>query len=163
MAWQPTYGAVVVWTDESLADDPFHYGIRGRLLDFDGAGRVNALELTADDFQINTTQAAGQQLPTVASQSDGDFLVVWQDWSGDDGSGASIRARLFTVSATPVVNALAPAGGDFQVNTAFWSSQLSPTVCATGTWFLAMWEDESAQEPDQSGTAIRYRLLPSAP
>jgi cysteine-rich repeat protein len=163
VAWQPGYGAVVVWTDESLAADPFHYGVRGRLLDFDGAGRTNGMDLTADDFQINTTLAGGQQLPAVSAQSDGDFLVVWQDWSAEDGSSASIRARLFTLSATPVVTALAPGGGDFQVNTTFWNSQLSPTVCATGTWFLAMWEDESAQAPDPTGTAIRYRLLPGGP
>ncbi len=162
-AWQPGYGAVVVWTDESQAQDPFHYGIRGRLLDVDGVGRANGVTLTADDFQLNTTQAAGQQLPTVAAQPGGDFLVLWQDWSTQDGSGAAIRGRLFTVAGTPVVNDLAPAGGDFQVNTTFWNGQLSPTVCATGSWFMAMWEDESVQEPDQSGTAIRYRLLPAIP
>lgn len=163
VAWQPGSGAVVVWTDESLVFDPFHYGIRGRLLDVDGAGRDNAMDLTPNDFQINTTLAAGQQLPTVATQPNGDFLVVWQDWSGEDGSGASIRARLFTVSANPTATPLAPTAEDFQVNTTFWGSQLAPTVCATGSWFLAMWEDQSEQDPDQTGSAIRYRLLPSRP
>ncbi|MFH2008651.1 MAG: myxococcus cysteine-rich repeat containing protein [bacterium] len=160
VASQPGYGAVVVWTDDSQATDLFHYGIRARLLDLDGAGRTNSANLTDADFQVNTTHTAGQQLPSLASLNDGRFLVVWQDWSGEDGSGASVRGRLLNLTAAPIVNDLSPLGDDFQVNTTFWNSQLSPTVCAAGTWFVAMWEDESGQDPDQSGTAVRYRLLP---
>jgi len=160
VAHQPGYGAVVVWTDDSQATDLFHYGIRARLLDLDGVGRDNSITLTDTDFQVNTTHTAGQQLPSIASLQDSRFLVVWQDWSGEDGSGASIRGRLFNLTGAPVASELSATGDDFQVNTTFWNSQLSPTVCAAGAWFVAMWEDESGQDPDLWGTAVRYRLLP---
>jgi len=160
IAAQSGIGAVVVWSDDSQTTDLSSYGIRARLLDLDGTARVNAISLDDGDFAVNTTFQAGQQLPRVAALEDGRFAVIWQDWSAADGSGAGIMARLFTPTGGPIVSDLSPAGDDFPVNTTFWDAQLTPTICVTGTWFFSAWEDQSAQEPDTSGSGIRYRLLP---
>ncbi len=158
---QPGVGAVVVWTDDSGVTDPSHYGIRARLLDESGTPRLNGQDLTDGDFQLNTTFDANQQLPAVAVTDSGRFAVIWQDWSAGDGSGAGVRARLFSVTGALVATPFSAVGDDFPVNTTFWNSQLRPAVCATGTWFFAMWEDESGQSPDEDGSGLRYRLLPS--
>ncbi len=157
---QPGLGAVVVWTDDSQLEDLAHYGVRARLLDAGGAPRVNGQTATDGDFQINTTFAADQLLPAPAVLADGRFAVAWQDWSTIDGSGASVRARLFTPTGSAVATALSPAGDDYQVNTTFWNAQLAPALCETRGWFFALWEDESGQSPDEDGSALRYRLLP---
>jgi cysteine-rich repeat protein len=157
---QPGVGAVVVWTDDSQAQDLAHYGVRGRLLDASGVPRVNGQDLSDGDFQVNTTFAADQLLPAPAVLDDGRFAVIWQDWSTTDGSGASVRARLFTPTASPVATVYSPVGDDYQVNTTFWDAQLAPALCETRGWFFALWEDESGQSPDEEGSALRYRLLP---
>ncbi|MDY0004023.1 MAG: hypothetical protein RBU30_22180, partial [Polyangia bacterium] len=157
---QPGAGALVTWTDDSRVGDLNSYGIRARLLDMNGVARLNGQDLTDGDFQLNTTFPAGQMLPAPAVMTDGRFYVTWQDWSGLDGSGAGIRARLFTATGAPVATALSPIGDDYQVNTTFWGSQIAPALCTVGSWFFAMWEDQSGQPPDEDGSAIRYRLLP---
>ena len=160
IAPQAGIGAVVVWSDDSQATDLSSYGIRARLLDLEGAPRINAISLDDGDFAVNTTFQAGQQLPRIAALPDGRFAVIWQDWSAADGSGAGIRARMFTPTGGPILSLLSPDGADFPVNTTFWDAQLTPAICVTGTWFFSAWEDQSALEPDTSGSSIRYRLLP---
>lgn len=157
---QPGAGAVVVWSDDSRVTDLMHYGIRGRLLALDGNPRTNSQDMTTGDFQVNTTFEAGQLLPAPAVLPDGRFAVAWQDWSGEDGSGAGIRARLFTATAAPIATPFSTSGADYQVNTTFWGSQLAPSLCATVSWFFSAWEDQSGSSPDEDGSAIRYRLLP---
>ena len=160
VAYQPDLGAVVVWTDDSQAEDAVYYGVRGRLIQFDLAGRQNDVNDSLGDFQINTVFDAGQQMPALAVMPDGPFAVAWQDWSAEDGSGAGIRARSFSETAAPLANDLAPEADDFEVNTTYWNAQITPVICATGSWYFAAWEDQSGDSPDESGAAVRYRLLP---
>jgi cysteine-rich repeat protein len=157
---QPGLGAIVVWTDNSLTDDLMYHGIRGRLLDLTGAGRVNSVSADTGDFQINTVVRAGQQFPMVSAlAADGVFAVAWQDWSAEDGSGAGVRARLFSGSAAPRASVLSATGEDFPVNSTFWNPQLTPAICIGKGWSFAAWEDQSQEKPDDQGSAIRYRLL----
>ncbi|MFO8074102.1 MAG: DUF4215 domain-containing protein [Polyangia bacterium] len=160
VAHQPGLGAVVVWTDDSRSDDTSHYGVRARLVDGDCAGRHNAISDSTGDFQVNTVIDGGQQAPAVAVLAGGELTFVWQDRSGEDGSGSGVRARQLAASGEPIASQLAPEGDDFQVNTTFLGDQITPAVCATGGWFLAAWEDQSETAPDESGAAVRYRLLP---
>lgn len=160
IAVQPDLGAVVVWTDLSLTDDVHYYGIRARLLDEEGAGRPNALTSSDGDFQVNTTMSEGQQLPVPTSMPDGRFAVAWQDWSSADGSGSGIRGRVFSADADPVATDLTSLGDDFQINTTFMGAQLAPEICSVEGWFFAAWEDTSEAAPDDSGSSVRYRLLP---
>jgi cysteine-rich repeat protein len=160
IAVQPGLGAVVVWTDNSLTEDVYYYGIRGRLLDEEGAGRENALTSSDEDFQINTTMSEGQQLPFATAMPDGRFAVSWQDWSAADGSGSGIMGRVFSADADPLNTDLTSQGDDFQINTTFMDAQITPEICSVEEWFFSAWEDNSGSSPDDSGSSVRYRLLP---
>jgi len=159
VAIQQGVGALVVWNDDShVADTDFH-GIRGRLIASDGTPRNNTVSGTNGDFQINTTYPAGQQLPAASATADGMTMVVWHDWSAEDGSGAGIRARLLGLGGGPVAHPDSPTGADYLINTTWLEPQITPVVCAAGDSFVALWEDQSESAPDESGSAIRYRLL----
>lgn len=160
IAVQPGLGAAIAWADGSHTDDPSHYGIRARLVATDGTFRANGITVTDEDFPVNTSTEAGQQLPVVTSQDDGHLLLVWQDGSTADGSSSSVRGRVLSAAAGTQISPLSTSGDDFPINTTFWGAQLRPTACATQGWFVAAWEDESAQAPDEDGAAIRLRLIP---
>lgn len=155
---QPTFGPVVVWTDGSQSEDLQEYAIRARLLTPEGTARVNYLS-HSDDFAINTTTAGAQELPALASDDAGKLLIVWQDWSGLDGSGSGIRGRGASYNGNLVILDEAPDGGDFGLNSTFLSSQREPAVCNAGQWYAVFWTDESETNPDEEGHAVRYRLV----
>jgi hypothetical protein len=104
VAYQPN-GFVAVW--ESDGQDGSGKGVFGRL----GFGGV--------EFPVNTTTTGSQHDPDVASNSSGDFVVVWT--SPQDGSGDGIFARRFASSG-------APLGPEFQVNTFTTGTQDQPAV-----------------------------------
>ncbi len=156
-ALQPTLGPVVVWADHSLTEDLEEFGIRARLLAPDGSFRTNA-QGTDSDFQVNSTTNGSQEMPDVATLPSGNFLVIWQDWSGMDGSGSGIRARALTADGAPAAFLYSDSGEDFQVNTTFVGSQRQPTVCAAAGAFFTAWTDESGHDPDND-TAVRMRAL----
>jgi len=68
---------VVVWHSFS-GQDGSTYGVFGQR--FDPAGAPKGAE-----FRVNSYTTSGQSAPAVASDSDGDFVVVWQS-TGQDGS-----------------------------------------------------------------------------
>ena len=51
-------------------------------------------------FQVNTYTTSGQRRPSVASDAEGDFVVVWQSngSSGGDTSGYSVQGQRFRVT-----------------------------------------------------------------
>lgn len=75
--------AVIVWAGEN-ADGSFA-GIVGQQLDQDGLPSGSA-------FLVNTTTLGAQYFPGIAGNLAGDFVVAWQDLSGDSGD---VRAQLF--------------------------------------------------------------------
>jgi len=157
--FQSGYGPVLFWTDGSLTDDLQETGIRGRLLQSGGSFRLNYLG-DDNDFPVNTITAMAQELPSVTAQSDGTALVVWQDWSGSDGSASAIVGRALDVMGDGVTFSLSSDGHDFLINTTFIGAQHSPVVCNTGLWSIAFWTDESETPPGEDGNAIRFRILP---
>ncbi len=156
---QPGLGPAVAWTDYSLTDDLSESGIRARLLDADGNFRTNHTD-GDEDFPINWTTEAAQELSRLASGPEGQLLFVWQDWGAVDGSSASIRGIATQADGTPKAFELSPTGADFPVNTTIIGGQHSPVVCSVSAWYLALWTDESEKPPDDGGDAVRYRLLP---
>lgn len=155
---QPGHGVAVFWTDGSLDEDLQEFGIRGRLLAPDGSFRQTYL---GDDlgFQVNLTTGSAQELPDVASNGDGNMLVVWQDWSGSDGSASGIRARGVWNDGNYVLMDLSPDGEDFPLNTTFLGAQREPAICYLNDLFVVFWTDESQTAPDEVGSAVRYRLV----
>lgn len=52
------------------------------------------------EFHVNSYTTADQTLPCVVANPRGDFLVVWEDDAGEDGSGSGIFAQAFLPSPT---------------------------------------------------------------
>jgi hypothetical protein len=85
------------------------------------------------EFGINTYTTNSQSLSAVASDENGNFVVVWRSVD-QDGSGNGVFGQRFHASGLPL-------GSEFQVNSYTTSSQLFPAVAsaANGT-FVAVWQ-----------------------
>jgi hypothetical protein len=124
--------AIASWPDGSFvaaweSSGPFS-SIRARRFAADGAPIL-------PDFEVNTYTSGHQRAPAVATDGDGNFVVVWQgfDITGGDGDGYSIRAQRFDSDGDP-------AGAPFLVNTHTFSQQVRPAVAtdADGS-FVVVW------------------------
>lgn len=108
---------VVIWTSwGSNGSDSSYCSIQGQ--------RFSALAVpVGDQLQVNTYTTAEQQLPSLAMDAEGDFVVVWQSAgsSGSDSSTTSIQGQLFDSAGLPV-------GQEFQVNSYTLGVQAEPYV-----------------------------------
>src|SRR5262249_39555057 len=75
---------------------------------------------TGSEFRVNTRTTNGQTRPSVAADSAGRLVVVWESY-GQDGSKDGVFGRRFFASGSPL-------GVEFQVNTTTTDSQSSPSV-----------------------------------
>jgi hypothetical protein len=127
---------VVIWEDDQ--GEPGSYDILARGF---GPGGCQIFS----DFRVNSQNSGQQQLPALAMNSSGDFVVVWQDDA--DGNGKyEILARTFTASGQERLH-------DFRVNSDSTGQQLSPVVAMDNDGnFVVVWEDD----PDENGF---YQLL----
>ena len=89
---------VVTW--ETFGQDGRQTGVLGQR--FDASGTRSGAEFRLD------APATDQDLPTVAVDAAGNFVVTWD--FGQDGSGAGICGQLFDASGMP-------RGAQFRVNT----------------------------------------------
>ena len=122
---------VVVWRSAS----GFGYDILGQRYDSAGAP-------AGGEFQANSTLALGSYppYPGVASDADGDFIVVWD--STGDGSYAGVFGRRYDSAGAAV-------GGQFQINTFTVYGQYNPEVASTDAGeFMVAW---SSYYQDGSG------------
>ena len=114
-------------------------------------------------FQVNTVTGSAQQLPAVAADAAGNFVVVWESYAsgGNDSSGRSIQARLFDAAGAAV-------GPDFQVNTSTANEQKTPAVARSSSGaFVVVWEsnhgtsdfDIMAQRYNAAGARVGAELL----
>jgi hypothetical protein len=134
---------VVVWA--SAYQDTSDYGVFARLYDAQGHAR-------GDEFQINTNTFFRQALPQVASDSAGNFVVVWENYSVG-GPGMGIRGRAFRADGQP-------ASGEFQVNsyTSNWQRIPDVALSDSGT-FVVVWQS-FAQDGDGYGVFGRRFASP---
>ncbi|MGD9164939.1 MAG: DUF4347 domain-containing protein, partial [Chromatiales bacterium] len=122
---------VVVWEDQNSGD------VYGRLYDASGTA-------TSDEFLINTTTAGLQQTVTVAMDDDGNFMVVWTDYS-QDGSGTGVYAQIYNADGS--LN-----GGEFLVNETTANSQGMASVAVDGSGnYIVTWSSYSQDEVDTLG------------
>jgi hypothetical protein len=112
---------VVVWRSRQDGSD---YGVFGQLYDAAGV-RVGS------EFQANTFTTQSQYSASVAGDTRGNVVVVWQSFQ--DGDQQGIFGRRFDAAGRP-------RGGEFQVNTYTTSSQIGPVIAASanGT-FVVVW------------------------
>ena len=89
----------------------------------------------------------------IAAQPDGTVLVVWHAClENGDGSGCGVFGRVLKADGTV-------AGEAFTVPTTTTGDQTNPSAIALPEGFAVGWRDDSAQEPDPSGSAVRARII----
>jgi hypothetical protein len=131
----PSCSFVVVW--DSRAQDGSGEGVFGQR--FDSAGGKLGLE-----FQVNMTTAGYQRIPALDHDSSGNFVVVWEDGGGLDGSSYGVFAQRFDSSGVKL-------GVEFQVNTYTTSYQRSASVSYDSSGqFVVVWESDG-QDGDLNG------------
>jgi len=108
------------------------------------------------EFRVNTYTTGNQVRPSVAMNSNGNFVIAWQD-DTQDGSGAGVYAQMYDSSGNTV-------GSEFQVNTYTSNHQSVPSVAmdSNGNFVIAwssLYQDGSdrgvyAQRYDSSGNPV---------
>ncbi|HEY9840545.1 MAG TPA: hypothetical protein V6D23_08835, partial [Candidatus Obscuribacterales bacterium] len=88
--------------------------------------------LELGEFQVNTFGANGQVTPAVAMDSDGDFVVTWENYS-QDGDREGIFAQRYSSTGIPL-------GSEFQVNSSTINPQRFPGVAMDSAGnFVLVW------------------------
>ncbi|WP_424990889.1 Ig-like domain-containing protein [Fluviibacterium sp. S390] len=140
-------GFVVVWqsaNQDNRGDND--WGVFAQL--YDASGRP-----VGPETRVNTSQASGQLDPEVAATDDGGYVVVWEDYSGSDGSGYGVYGQRFNADGTT-------NGSEFLVNITTASSQLDPSVAGfEGGGFVVSFTTNGI---DGSGSSIATRVYDAA-
>jgi hypothetical protein len=116
---------VVVWTSDQ---DGSESGVFGQRFAADGAP-------LGPEFRVNTYTSDSQQQARVATDGNGNFVVVWTS-EGQDGSAAGIFGQRFSSSGGPV-------GPEFRVNSYTTGFQYRPAIAAdvNPNNFVVVWQD----------------------
>ncbi|HEY9880895.1 MAG TPA: DUF4347 domain-containing protein, partial [Leptolyngbyaceae cyanobacterium] len=126
---------VVTWS--SLGQDGDGYGMYGQRYDASGSP-------AGSEFLINTNTISDQISSSLASLSDGGFVVIWSS-SGQDGSGWGIYGQRYDASGNPI-------GSEFLINTNTIGDQISSSVASLSDGgFVVTW---SSSGQDGSGWGI---------
>jgi Ca2+-binding RTX toxin-like protein len=133
---------VVVWHSlDASAVDGDNYGVQASVFDFNGAP-------VKTGFQVNTTTAGVQNIPSVVGLLDGGFAVAWKDVS--TGSSRAVL-RTFDASGNPTsAEFLVGAGHDE------WAPQLA--LLADGR-IVVTWEADMAVPEDGSGWHTEMQIV----
>jgi hypothetical protein len=120
---------VVVWEDDSNGSDGSgNHDIFARGFDAGGAE-------TFSDLPVNGSPAGHQRIPAIAGRPDGNFVVVWEDDSDNNGA-FQIYARGFDSSGAEIFP-------EATVNSESEGQQLRPSVGVDATGlFVVAWEDD---------------------
>ena len=102
---------VITWQSNNQDGDSF--GVYAQRYANSGATLGN-------EFRVNTTTTSYQNFPSVAMDSDGDFVITWSSYY-QDGSEYGIYAQRYN-------NTGATAGSEFQVNTSTTGTQGGSSV-----------------------------------
>jgi hypothetical protein len=135
---------VVVWN--SYLQDKSSNGIFAQRFD------PNCSPL-GEEIQINTTSTGNQKEPSVAMNTVGNFIVVWQGPGTAEADKEDIFARRFDSNGRPL-------GSEFRVNTNTNDKQLCPRAAMNNTGgFVIVWE--SVNVPQEGKKAICSQLYES--
>jgi len=121
VAREPGGNFVVVWT--SNTQDGSGLGVFGQRYDAAGAP-------LGGEFRVNTYTTGAQYLASVAMDSTGRFVVVWNS-IGQEGNFSIFGQRYSPVGV--------PLGGEFRVNTYTTGDQVAPSVAADLGDFVVTW------------------------
>jgi hypothetical protein len=113
---------VVVWSGQGAGGEAGVFAQR-----FNASGGAQGSE-----FRVNSYTTGGQLTAAVASDADGNFVVVWRSL-GQDGSVYGIFGQRFDASGLP-------RGVEFQVNSYTSSNQTAPAVASGADGdFVVVW------------------------
>jgi hypothetical protein len=100
------------------------------------------------EFRVNTYTTDNQQQPRVATDANGNFVVVWTS-EDQDGSGGGVFGQRFSSSGIP-------AGPEFRVNTYTTGFQYRPAVSAAASPnnFVVVWQDGTTPGGGAPGRGI---------
>jgi hypothetical protein len=132
---------VVVW--ESSGQDGSRTGIFGQRYDSEGVAR-------GDEFRVNSYTTSPQFGAAVASDSSGDFVVVWESYQDVGPYGLGIFGQRYNSDGVA-------QGGEFQVNsvTSLWLGLTSVASAANGD-FVVAWTAASGLPPVRGIRARRF-------
>jgi len=134
VASDPSGNFVVVWQGDG--QDGSSYGVFGQRYASSGAP-------LGPEFRLNTYSTASQSLPRVASDSSGNFVVVWRS-DTQDGSVGGISGQRYASSG-------APLGPEFRANTFTTGDQFRPDVSSDSSGnFVVVW----VSPQDGGGTGV---------
>lgn len=118
-------GFVVTWTS-NFGQDGDDQGVYGQRYDSDG-------NKVGNEFRINTYTTRDQSSPSVASLSDGGFVVTWESSNQDSDNSGGIYGQRYDSNGNTV-------GNEFQVNTYVLYSQWHADVAALSNGgFVVVW------------------------
>ncbi len=126
------------------------------------AQRYNASGVRqGSEITVNTTTGGNQQIPEIAMDAAGNFVVVWES-QAQDGDSGGIYGQRFNASG-------AALGGEFQVNTVTSGDQGDPDVAMSASGdFVVTWASDGqdgsgygiiAQRYNSSGTAQGSEII----
>jgi len=142
---------VVVWMSYGSGDsDSSDFSIQGQRYDSNG-------QTVDGEFQVNSYTGDDQLRPSVATDADGDFVVVWMSYgsSGSDSSEFSIQGQRYDSNGLPV-------DGEFEVNSYTTSSQSHPAVAVDADGdFIVVWNSNGSSDSDNSGDSIQGQRFDS--
>ncbi|MBI3898161.1 MAG: DUF4347 domain-containing protein [Gammaproteobacteria bacterium] len=117
------------------------------------AQRYNAAGVAqGSEFLVNTTTANNQQLPSVAMEAGGNFVVVWSS-AGQDGSGMGIYAQRYDSAGVA-------QGAEFRINVTTNNDQTSSAIAMLPSGgFIVAW---ASDQQDGSGYGIYTRKYDAA-
>jgi len=129
---------VVVWVSDQ---DGSESGVFGQRFAAGGAP-------LGPEFRVNTVTSDSQEQARVATDANGNFVVVWTS-EGQDGSAAGVFGQRFSSSGDP-------AGPEFRVNTYTTGFQYRPAVSAAATPndFVVVWQDGTSPGGGQPGRGV---------
>lgn len=152
VAISPQGGFVVVWvSDGSSGGDTSQSSIQGRRFDSSGTP-------LGADFEVNTYTTGYQYGPSVATDPQGGFVVVWHG-EGPNGTqtyDSIIHARRFDAQGSPL-------GDQFQVNTYTTNSQHRPSITVDSRGdFVVVWDSYGSTGDDDYYLSIQARRFDAA-
>jgi hypothetical protein len=131
---------IIAWT--SNQQDGSNGGIFAKRYDSNGnelsppPSALKGGEL-GNEFRVNNFTASEQVNPSIAMNSTGHFVVVWQSLN-QDGDDFGIYAQPYSDNGTPI-------GDEFQVNMGMVGAQHNPSVAMNSSGsFVITWEDNPA-------------------
>jgi len=136
---------VVVWESYgSSGTDTSASSIQGQRYASDGSTQ-------GAQFEVNTYTSSYQNVPSVAVDADGDFVVAWGSWgsSGTDTDGMSTQGQRYTSDGST-------QGAQFQVNTYTTHYQGRPSVAVDADGdFVVAWQSYSSYASDTDNLSIQ--------